>query len=412
MITTKFYQDKRFTKDESNKVAPIKITISRKGTTAHISTGIKVLPSQWDAKKQCVIEHENSKRINLHLTKLKARIETIILEMEDAGKAQGMDATKVKKYITSILEPNEMKEQENTFISRYTKFSLSKKAQRTKEIYLTTLKRMQEYDSNISNLKFEDIDKTWLKGFDNFLSKTSSSANARNIHFRNIRACFNDAIDDEITSYYPFRKFKLKNEQTSKRALSIEQIKALFNCKPCGLYTEYIDIFKLIFLLCGINIVDLFNLTEKNIVNGRLEYIRAKTKKRYSILIEPEAMLLINKYKGKNKLLCLADRYANYNDYKSRLNRNLKKIGNITGDRYKHSNIQIMKPIEPKLSTYWARHTWATIASELDIPNETIAAGLGHNIGNPITSIYIDFNQKKVDEANRKIIDYIIYNKV
>jgi integrase len=70
-----------------------------------------------------------------------------------------------------------------------------------------------------------------------------------------------------------------------------------------------------------------------------------------------------------------------------------------------------MQPIEPKLSTYWARHTWATIAAELDIPKETIAAGLGHNIGSPITSIYIDFNMKKVDEANRKIIDYI-YNKV
>ncbi len=66
-------------------------------------------------------------------------------------------------------------------------------------------------------------------------------------------------------------------------------------------------------------------------------------------------------------------------------------------------------PIFPKISTYWARHTWATIASELDIPKETIAAALGHG-GNTVTDIYIDFDQKKVDEANRKIIAYLAEN--
>lgn len=44
---------------------------------------------------------------------------------------------------------------------------------------------------------------------------------------------------------------------------------------------------------------------------------------------------------------------------------------------------------------------------ELDIPKETIAAGLGHDMGNTTTAIYINFNQKKVDAANRKIIDFV-----
>ena len=54
----------------------------------------------------------------------------------------------------------------------------------------------------------------------------------------------------------------------------------------------------------------------------------------------------------------------------------------------------------------WALHTSATIASSLDIPKETIAAALGHG-GNTVTDIYIDFDQKKVDEANRKVIDHV-----
>lgn len=92
------------------------------------------------------------------------------------------------------------------------------------------------------------------------------------------------------------------------------------------------------------------------------------------------------------------------------LNRGLSKIGDVTGKQ--KNGVPVMKPVCSELTTYWARHSWATVAAELDIPKETIAAGLGHNIGSPITSIYIDFNLKKVDKANRKIIDYVLYNKV
>lgn len=56
---------------------------------------------------------------------------------------------------------------------------------------------------------------------------------------------------------------------------------------------------------------------------------------------------------------------------------------------------------------YIFRHSWATLAAELDIPKETISAGLGHEIGSDVTSIYIKFDQKKVDDANRRVIDYV-----
>lgn len=65
----------------------------------------------------------------------------------------------------------------------------------------------------------------------------------------------------------------------------------------------------------------------------------------------------------------------------------------------------------PGLTSYWARHTWATMASEIDIPNETISAALGHSITNKTTAIYIDYNMSKVDSANRKVIDYVLGKK-
>jgi integrase len=62
------------------------------------------------------------------------------------------------------------------------------------------------------------------------------------------------------------------------------------------------------------------------------------------------------------------------------------------------------KALHPDISMYWARHSWATLAAYLDIPKETIAAALGHG-GRDVTDIYIRFDEKKIDEANRKVID-------
>lgn len=68
---------------------------------------------------------------------------------------------------------------------------------------------------------------------------------------------------------------------------------------------KYRNFFMLIFYLIGIgiNIIDLCNLKKEQLVNGRIEYIRAKTHKLYSIKVEPEAQSIIDKYKGDEYLL-------------------------------------------------------------------------------------------------------------
>lgn len=64
----------------------------------------------------------------------------------------------------------------------------------------------------------------------------------------------------------------------------------------------------------------------------------------------------------------------------------------------------------PRLTSYWARHTWATIASELNISEDVISRALGHSFstGAAVTQVYINFNKSKIDQANRKVIDYIL----
>ena len=101
------------------------------------------------------------------------------------------------------------------------------------------------------------------------------------------------------------------------------------------------------------------------------------------------------------------ERYKSYRDYNHDLNDGLKRLGPANGKKARNG-VRKRTPIEKDCSTYWARHTWATIAYGLDIPDETIAAALGHSHGNRVTAIYIDKSIAKVDEANRKVIDYLL----
>ncbi len=281
----------------------------------------------------------------------------------------------------------------------------------TRSVYQGTLNKINEFNRQ-QPLLFSDVDKAWLKAFEHFMSGHLKT-NTRSIHLRNLRAIFNDAISDGFVSQnlYPFRKFRIKQEQTQKRALTIDELILLrdFQCEPHQ--EKYRDLFMLIFYLIGINIKDLLYL--KEVKNGRIKYRRAKTGKLYDIEVLPEAMAIIDKYRGKDYLLYFVENYTNYRDFVHRLNENLQEIGPVdiqtTG---KNHGKKTRFPLFPNLTTYYARHTWATIAASLDIPKETIGAALGHEIGSKITSIYIDFDTEKIDEANRKVMEYIkAYNK-
>ena len=213
------------------------------------------------------------------------------------------------------------------------------------------------------------------------------------------------------------KKYKIKRKATRKRALSVERLRELFNYEVEPFMQKYIDTFKLTFFLIGINTVDLCALDK--IEDGRIIYDRSKTGRIYNIKVEPEAALLLDKYKGKTHLFGLAESCRDYFSFLTNLDKYLKQVGPVelipNPNKYKHKTAKKFLKRRTSafqgLSIYWARHSWATIAASLDIPKETITAALGHEDGCPTTSIYIDFDMAKVDEANRRVIDYVLYNK-
>lgn len=386
MITTRLYLDTR--QSSEGRPAPLKISITHKRQVAYLFTGIKLLPSAWDP----VALSTKDRATMLNISRFKLKVDTILLSLLEDGKLDGLSAPGVRDLVKRELNPGDAAPAK--FMEYLRRFAESRKMPRTREIYMATHDRILQFDRHADTLEFQDITIGWLDRFDAFLAKTSPKRNARNVHFRNIRAVFNDALRKELTLYYPFRKYEIRPEPTAHKNLLIEQIRALFNAEVKPWQQKYVDFFKMQFMLIGINTGDLIHATG---INGdRLEYNRAKTHKPYSIKVEPECLELIEKYRGKKYLLNILDTYSKTNHWTSKVNNELQAIAQNLG--------------LPKISTNWMRHSWMSIAAELDIPKETIARAAGHS-AKTVTDIYINFDWNKIDRANRQLLDYVLYDK-
>lgn len=409
MASTRFFLDTRKSK-EQNKPKVLKIAIAHKKKTSYISLSIKLREKEWDSIKSRVVNHPDKLTLNTYINRIKSTIDSLILRLTNEGVLKDSSASDIKNMCLDFLCPERAEKSidKTSFLYRFTRYSERMKAG-TRRTFEHTLNRLHAYvgDSQLSKLKFEDITVDWLTQFDKFMSATSPSKNSRNIHFRNIRTVFNEAIEDGITTHYPFRRFKIKVELTAKRDLTVEELRRLiyYDCEACAV--KYRDYFILMFYLMGINNIDLCHL--KEIKKGRIEFHRTKTRHFFSMKIEPEALTLIKKYKGKDWLLDIMDHWSSDTYFRKKMNKHLQRIGPIK--RHGRGGKKEYQPMFPKLTTYYARHTWASIASSLDIPIETISAGLGHEYGNPITRLYIHYDTKKIDDANRKIIDWVLYGK-
>ena len=376
---------------------PVKVSVGY-GTKVYISTGISVRPENWvDGKVEGT---KDAKRLNAALDNQRIRVKARILRLREEGRLAKVSASHLRKLLTAP-DMDDVPEEDTriTFWEVAGKF-IGTKEGRTRESYEYTMKKVRAYAGD-APLYLEDIDRVWLHGFD---ASIGGKVNSRGIHLRNLRAIFNFALDEEYTTHYPFRKFKIRTEETMKKALTADQMRTLaeYPCEPWQ--EEYRDMFMLMFYLRGINAVDLFNATPDQVVDGRLEYRRSKVGTLFSVKLEPEALAILERYRGTAHLVSPLDRHPSHRDYIHRMSWGLRAIGRPTGKRGK-----VLGPgLFPKVSSNWARHSWATIAAEIDIPDPTISLGLGHkSAGNKVTAIYIKRDMKKVDEANRKVIDYI-----
>ena len=366
---------------------PVKLSVGH-GTRLYLSTGVSVKREHW-ADGQ-VEGRKDAKRINSALDNQGLRVQARLLRLKEDGRLAGASKTYLRKLLTAPDMDDVPEEDSRVTLWEIADRCIATKDGRTKEVYLHTLAKLRAFAGD-APLYIDDIDRVWLHGFENSIG---GKVNSRAIHLRNLRAICNFALDEELTDKYPFRKYRIRTEETRKKALTLEQVRAYMALPDPN---EYRDVFLLMLYLRGINVSDLAALTEEDVVDGRVEYRRNKTGQLYSIKVEPEAREILDRWKGEGHLLRCFDRYKDPHDFNRRMREGLKKMKRPDGTL-----------IEKDCSSNWARHTWATMCAELDVPDPTISLGMGHRIaGHRTTAIYIKRDQRKVDEANRKVIDYL-----
>jgi site-specific recombinase XerD len=121
--------------------------------------------------------------------------------------------------------------------------------------------------------------------------------------------------------------------------------------------------------------------------------------------LEPEAIEIIERYKGRDFLLNISEKYGNHLDMIKYINMELKTIGKAIQDTLSELDEKAIFPTE--ITSNWARHSWATIArNDCKINKDDVALCLGHeDMDNKVTDIYIKYDYSIIDRSNRKVID-------
>jgi site-specific recombinase XerD len=401
-VKTVLYTSKKL----SNGEHPVMLRVIKDRKSKYLSIGFSCSKELWDFKTNLPKrKHPHHQEIGILLTKKKLDAERLLYELENEDK--NLSAYEIKTKLTKKKVNNPLVfDYFDNIINRLIVSGHIK----TAEVYKDTRKNLQYYTSK--NLHFSDIDVQFLNGFEEHLIVKGKGGNTIYIYLRTLRALINKAIKEEVCGekYYAFKKFSLSKYskiKTVKRALSKDEIRKimLLNTNEWPTLTDSKNIFLFSFYCRGMNFVDIAFLKWSDIKKDRLIYTRKKTRELFNLQLLQPAQDIINYYKDQtlknnNSFVfpLLKETHSTpimiYNRklrMLRKINEGLKEIAKIVGI---HSN----------LTTYVARHSYATILKKSGISTTVISQALGHE-SEKTTQIYLEsFENSIIDEASRFVL--------
>lgn len=389
--------------------------IIHKRMMRQVKSEYKIYPSEWDCESctiNCAGDNERKIQLASIMRKLRSDVEKLNSIIAAYDQANGMyDAEDVIRNYRS-WKPRNYNDGFVDFceklIDRYSSLGRRSAVEKLRTTLNSFLRFLNEED-----ISMKEISVLLIEQYDSYLKENGKSLNTRSFYLRTLRAAYNTAVDEGATDQQnPFRKAYTGIAKTVKRALTFKEMQSVKRMELTDrpLYEEARDVFLLSFYMRGISLIDLAHLRKKDLNYGVITYRRHKTGQLITMKWEP----CMNDIK--NRLWSLTGKTekispfllpiikvgqpedANSADNIHRLyvnafhmiNRKLHSIGE-----------EISLPIV--LTTYVARHSWASIAKNRNIPLSVISEGLGHD-NEKTTQIYLaSLDNRIIDEANRKI---------
>lgn len=282
----------------------------------------------------------------------------------------------------------------------------------TAHIYKNSLKNFIAFYRN-DRIPFRKITPELLKSFEVYLRQKQLSWNTVSTYLRALRATYNRAVDSHLAPYVPrlFKQVYTGTRADRKKALEANDMAQIFhsweNEEMPSTVSRTHGLFILMFLLRGIPFVDLVNLHKKDLNGNIISYRRRKTGRQLIVDIPQEAWAILNEYMDTNPhspylfpfLTSEEGTIDAYREYQQTL-----RTFNL-----QLNQIEEMLHLKAHLSSYTARHTWATLAYYNEIHPGIISEAMGHS-SIAVTETYLKpFNATKIDAANRKVISSVIH---
>lgn len=380
---------------------PVKIKVYFQGKPKYYSTGIcmstkdeleEVLESK--SKKNIEIQDIIGKELSRILKNVDILVERGTFSFSNLNNMLG-------KNIGGTL--NEMISAKIKELENEEKFGTSAFYKGT----LSLLKRYMKHDVPINEVTVE-----WLNGLEKFILKTASQTTVA-MNMRNIRATMNIAKQVGVIreSDYPFGrgKYQIKEGSGKKKALNKKQLKAIAEYSDGSMATEfYRDLWLFIYFCNGLNVADLISLKFSDIQNGEISFIRKKTKdrtrdvKRIYAAITPEMYSIINKWGNDPKKSIYIFPFLKPGDSAWEHEKKKKNLTKLINKRMKMVGEKLNLG---KITTYVARHTYATVLRNEGVPISIISPMLGHS-SVTTTEIYLADLESEYRAKNASLLSF------
>ncbi|MEM6895706.1 MAG: site-specific integrase [Bacteroidota bacterium] len=392
------------TRRKDTKIFPLIFRLTHNRKTTSIGTGHKLAASEWDEKRQKIRPSfkgtESPARLNNLLQKKMAHMVDILTQLEDKDRLKYMSISEVRSHITRTTNKVTFYQFAEQQIADLVKSNRIGNAR----AYKHALKAVKNF-RNDKDFTFDELNLDFLNRFEKHHLGKGNKLGGLSVYLRTIRAINRKAIKAGVADKegYAFDDYVIRNGKPEKRALPIDAIRKIAELdleKDTALFRDR-NIFMMSFLLNGMSYVDMAHLKLSNIVDGRIRYSRKKTDEPYNIKIHDQLKPLLHYFtRGKKRNDYLLDVVKSDNPIESynqivwarkRYNDNLKKLAELSG-------------IEENITSYAARHSFASSANDMGIPLTAISQMLGHKRISTTQAYLAGLKKAKIDEYQDEIM--------
>ena len=389
---------------------PVILRIVKDRKSKLISLGMCCKKQDWDTNKnQFKKSYSNASQRNRVLLKLQEKALKIIDEfsLDDFDFTLNQFEERFRGKSKNTMSVSEFWKEK---IEDLNKEGRTGNARAYKDVYNSFFK----FHKN-KNLLFREVTPNLLCKYEVYLRSRNNTDGGIGVKMRELRALFNDAIKKGVVQekYYPFKVYKVskfksnglkksltRNEMRLMESVNVEEHFHLLDTKNYMIFSYYMG---------GMNFADIMKLKWENVKGDRIQYIRSKTKGKFSVKMLPPILKIINHYKSQNRLTGyvfpillksnMTPMQIENRKHKTlrKYNKQLKEIANIQG-------------VDQNVTSYVIRHTYATNLKHAGISTDLIGESMGHHDVS-VTKAYLkEFDDNVIDDAMEKLLEEPIMN--